>query len=90
VIVLVHDDEVGVLAGVANALEDTQLVLRMRRVFRRSRQILGSFVLFVASIDAKLVDARPVGGRASARRNQSRRARDQSNRAFRRAQVRRR
>ena len=71
VVMLVHDHEVRVLAGVANALQDALRILRIRCVAGRAGQIGRRLVFLVAGFDAKLIHARSVRRGASARRNQA-------------------
>jgi hypothetical protein len=71
VVVLVHDHEVGVLAGFADALKDALRILLIWRVSGSARQINRRFVFPIAGFNAKLVHARPDRCRASSRRDQA-------------------
>ena len=64
-IVLVDDDDVGVLARFADAGEDALCVFGHRSVGSSARQILAGLVVAIAGFDPQLVDAGMVGRRAA-------------------------
>src|SRR5690242_15713732 len=60
VVMLVDNDEVGVLRGVANALKDAPRILGVGRIGGRTGQIGGGLIFLVASFDAKFAYSRAV------------------------------
>ena len=71
VVMLVHDHEVCVLAGVTNALKDALRIPLIRCVSGRAGQIDRRLIFLIAGFDVKLIHAWPVRRGASSGRNQA-------------------
>ena len=70
VIVLVHDDDVGVLTGLADALQNALRIIRVRRVGRCAGQVFGRRRSDESpAFTPQFVDAGTIRRRASARRD---------------------
>src|ERR1700680_4231224 len=78
----IHDHDVGMLAGFADALEDALFVLWIRLIPRLGREQSRGLVRLASGFNTQLIPARPIRSGRSALSNQAGCHRDKGNRAL--------